>query len=377
MRIGLDARYVYDHFPGIGRYIANLAAALAEIDHGHRLVLITNPTLPSTRHDLASLRRFPCVELASTMARPFALGEQLAMPLLARKLKLDLFHAPYYIRPYLGMPCPVAVTIHDMIGWKFPQILSARGRLFFRASMALSVRTAQKIITVSQSARADIAFVYGLAPDQIAVTLEAAEPAFRPQPTESVTALRAKYGLPERYVLYLGSNKPHKNLERLVRAWERLVSEGQPDATLLIAGHYDPRHPEARTMVAERGLGASVRFMPNVAEAELPTLYSGALVFVFPSYYEGFGLPPLEAMACGAPVLCSYASSLPEVVGNAALMVDPYSFIEIADGLRKLLGNPPLRRRLSQYGQARASTFSWDRTARATLRVYEGIGHRE
>jgi glycosyltransferase involved in cell wall biosynthesis len=371
MRIGLDARYVYDHFPGIGRYIANLAAALAELEHGHQLVLITNPALPSTRHDIASLRRFACVELASTTARPFSLGEQLALPRLARQLRLDLLHSPYYIKPYLGLPCPSLVTIYDLLGLRFPDTLSRQGRLLYRLMMGLAVRSSSSIITISNSARDDLHFSYGLPRERITVTPLAAERAFRPQPAEAVAALRAKYGLPERYVLYLGSNKPHKNLERLVRAWERLVSESQPEATLLIAGHYDPRYPQARAMVAERGLEASVRFMPNVAEAELPALYSGALIFVFPSYYEGFGLPPLEAMACGAPVLCAYASSLPEVVGNAALTVDPYSFIEIAEGLRKLLGNPPLRRRLSEQGLARARSFSWRRTAMATLKAYE------
>jgi alpha-1,3-rhamnosyl/mannosyltransferase len=177
-------------------------------------------------------------------------------------------------------------------------------------------------------------------------------------------------------VLYLGSNKPHKNLERLIRAWERANEGAAPTgpvgaAQLILAGHEDAKHPEARQMVAERGLGARVRFLPNVGDADLPALYSGAAVFAFPSYYEGFGLPPLEAMACGTPVLCAYASSLPEVVGEAALMVDPYSSIEIAEGLVHLLSRPALRRDLRERGLRRAREFSWRRTALATLRVYE------
>lgn len=371
MRIGLDARYIYDHFPGIGRYIANLALALSELEHGHTLVVITNPHLPTTRHDLSRLRRYPAVELAIVNAPPFSPGEQLALPRLAHKLQLDLLHSPYYVKPYFGLPCPSIVTIHDLIGHQFPAILSPRGRLFYRLTMAMAIRTASALITVSESARSDLAFTYHLPREQIIVTPEAAERVFRPQPAEAVAALRARYNLPERYVLYLGSNKPHKNLERLVRAWERVINQHQPAATLLIAGHYDPRYPEAHRLVEKRGLTASVRFMPNVQEADLPALYSGALFFVFPSYYEGFGLPPLEAMACGAPVLCSYASSLPEVVGNAALTVDPYSYIEIAEGLAKLLHNSSLRRRLRDQGIARAREFSWRRTALETLEVYE------
>jgi alpha-1,3-rhamnosyl/mannosyltransferase len=187
-----------------------------------------------------------------------------------------------------------------------------------------------------------------------------------------IETVREIYGIPERYLLYLGSNKPHKNLERLIRAWERVVEDGTASGTqLIIAGHYDPLYPEARQMVAERRLTDSVTFIANVAEHDLPALYSGALAFVFPSYYEGFGLPPLEAMACGTPVLCAYASSLPEVVGNAALTFDPYNFIEQAEELRRILHNSALRRTLRAQGLRRAAQFSWQRTARSTLDVYE------
>jgi glycosyltransferase involved in cell wall biosynthesis len=377
MRIGLDARYLYDHFPGIGRYIANLALALGELAHGHTLVLITNPHLPNTRHNLEQLRQMPGIEWAESAVPPFSLAEQIALPRLARQLRLDLLHSPYYIKPYIGLPCPSVVTIYDLLGRRFPATLSRRGRLLYRATMGMAVRSSQAIITISQNAQDELHFSYRIPRERIAITPLATDRSFQPQPAEAIAALRARYSLPERYVLYVGSNKPHKNLERLVRAWERVASTGDPKATLLIAGHYDPHYPEAQQLVRERGLSASVRFMPNVAEAELPTLYSGALFFAFPSYYEGFGLPPLEAMACGAPVLCAYASSLPEVVGNAALTVDPFSFIEMAEGLARLLNNAALRRRLSEQGIARARTFSWRRTALATLRVYEKIGNRE
>ncbi|MCU0494239.1 MAG: glycosyltransferase family 4 protein [Chloroflexaceae bacterium] len=382
MRIGLDARYATDYFPGIGRYVAGLAAALAELEHGHTLVLIHNPALPNSRHNLAELARFPGVELVATNARPFSLAEHVRLPLLARQLRLDLLHSPYYVKPYAGLPCPSVVTIYDLIGWKFPKTLSPRGRLLYRVTMSLAVRRSDSIITISQSARDDLAFVYRLPQERIAVTPLAADGRFRPQPPERVAALRAAHQLPPRYVLYLGANKPHKNLERLLRAWERVVGASSEsklqtgDCKLIIAGHEDPRYPQARHMVTERGLSASVRFLPNVAEADLPALYSGAEIFVFPSYYEGFGLPPLEAMACGTPVLCAYGSSLPEVVGNAALTVDPYSAIDMAEGLRRLLHNHVLRQQLRESGLQRARQFTWRRTALATLPVYEGLVKR-
>lgn len=374
MRILIDARYVYDHFPGIGRYVYSLAAALAELEHGHTLLLLHNPALRSSRLDLRDLGRLPGVELVETAARPFSLAEQARVPLLARRLRLDLLHCPYYVRPYGPLPCPSVTTIYDLIGRRFPALLPWRGRLLFDAATRGAIRRSRRIITTSASGRDDIAHYYGVPRGRIAVTPLAADSSFRPQPPEAVAALRARLGLPPRYVLCLGANKPHKNGERLVRAWRRVVDEGgdaAADATLVMAGHYDPRYPEASRLVAELGLEARVRFVPNVPEADLPALYAGAAVFCFPSYYEGFGLPPLEAMACGAPVVCAYASSLPEVVGEAALTVDPHSSIEIADALTRLLRNEGLRNQLRERGLRRARQFSWRRTALATLAVYE------
>lgn len=386
MRIGIDARYAYDHFPGIGRYVVGLTQALAELEHEHTLVVLHNPALPNTRHDLSALRRFPAVELVATTARPFSLAEQVQIPRLARSLRLDLLHSPYYVKPYFGLPCPSLVTIYDLIGRRFPQTLSARGRRLFKLAMGLALRSATRIIAISQSARDDLAYSYGIPKEQIIVTLLAADRRFAPQPEQRIAAARATYGLPPRYVLYLGSNKPHKNLERLVRAWERIVTgeatpgragrhtpADVPPATLVLAGHDDPKYPQARQMVNERGLSARVQFLPNVAEVDLPALYSGAELFVFPSYYEGFGLPPLEAMACGTPVACAYASSLPEVVGNAALTFDPYSFIDIADTVQRLLGNRVLRAQFRTAGLRRASEFSWRRTAIRTLYAYTSL----
>ncbi len=376
MRIGLDIRYACDHFPGIGRYTINLARALAALEHRHTLVLIHNPALPNTRYDVAALLRGPALELVATTARPFSLAEQVQLPRLARVLRLDLLHSPYYIKPYGGLPCPSVVTIYDLIGRMHPGVLSRRGRYLFNLFMSLAVRTSNHIITISRSARDDIAHCYAVPTERITLTPLAADQQFGPQPDERIAGARARYGLPPRYVLYLGSNKPHKNLQRLIRAWERFLQQRGPQADrlhLLIAGHYDPRYPQVQEMVAERGLQSTVAFLPNVAEADMPALYSGAEVFVFPSYYEGFGLPPLEAMACGTPVLCASASSLPEVVGDAALTFDPFNCIDMASSLNRLVGSGQLREHLRAAGLERARCFSWERTARGTLGVYEDV----
>jgi glycosyltransferase involved in cell wall biosynthesis len=390
MRIAIDARYVADHFPGIGRYVYNLLLALAGLDQPHTLVVLHNPALLNSRHDIAALARFPAVELIDTNARPFSAAEQVAIPRLLRRLRADLYHAPYYVRPYAGLPCPSVVTLYDAIPRLFPAEASPRARLLFDLLTRLAIRSSRRVIAISESTRADLAAAYHAPPEWFVVTPLAADPRFRPQPADAIAAARAKYGLTERYILTLSSNKPHKNLPRLVEAFARIGDRPQPEpgrsqptadrkndhlgtfsaCQLVIAGHWDPRYPEARELAAQLGLEAAVLFLPSIAEAHLPALLSGAELFAFPSLYEGFGLPPLEALACGAPVLCGDTSSLPEVVGEAALLVDTRSTASLAAGLVRLLNDAVLRETLRAAGPRRAAQFSWRRTAEATLAVY-------
>ncbi|HWQ15719.1 MAG TPA: glycosyltransferase family 1 protein [Roseiflexaceae bacterium] len=387
MRIAVDARYIADHFPGIGRYVYGLLSALVRLDQPHTLLVLHNPALRNSRFDLGALASVPAVHLVATGARPFSPGEQVRLPLLLRRLRADVYHAPYYVMPYAGLPCPAVVTLYDVIPRLFPSEVAPRARLLFDLCTRLALRAARGVIAISESARQDIAAAYRMPPGRIAVTPLAADERFRPQPPEALAAVRARYGLPARYVLALCSNKPHKNLPVLVEAWAVLsgvsgeIGDGErstfhiPHSTvqLVLAGAWDPRYPEARELAARRGLGAAVRFLPDVAEADLPALYAGAEVFVFPSRYEGFGLPPLEAMACGVPVVCGAVASLPEVVGEAGLLVDITRPAAIAEALGRVLADAGLRARLSQAGLRRASAFSWRRTAALTLGVYERV----
>jgi alpha-1,3-rhamnosyl/mannosyltransferase len=193
----------------------------------------------------------------------------------------------------------------------------------------------------------------------------------------TLEAVRRKYGLPEYFVLYLGSNKPHKNLGRLVEAWAQFRNSKFEIRSLVVAGHWDSRYPQAQQKATELGLGEAVRFLGDVSEADLPALYNLATVFAFPSLYEGFGLPPLEAMACGTPVVCANTSSLPEVVGDAALLFDPLDVPALAAALAQALSDADLRTALHARGLARARLFSWERTARETLAVYrQAVGNR-
>jgi alpha-1,3-rhamnosyl/mannosyltransferase len=390
MRIAIDGRYVNDHFPGIGRYVYNLVLALGELAAPHQFVVLYNPDLPNTRFDMAALARHPSLRLVATRIRPFSVAEQLHIPRMLRTMQADMYHAPYYVRPYAGVPCRSLTTLYDAIPRLFPAEVSPRARRLFDLLTRLAIRASDGILAISASARADLVAAYGIPAGRIAVTPLAADPRMRPQPPEAISSVRAKYGLPERYVLSLSSNKPHKNLVGLIEAFATLGARGlgleasppsgnsrlKPLASsliLVIAGHWDSRYPEAR-MAAERlGLGERVRWLPGVAEADLPALYSGAEVFAFPSRYEGFGLPALEALACGAPVLCCDTSSLPEVVGAAALRVGT-SPVALADGLARLMGDSELRAHLRAAGPARAAQFSWRQTAVATLAAYERAG---
>ncbi|HEU4323170.1 MAG TPA: glycosyltransferase family 1 protein [Roseiflexaceae bacterium] len=363
----------------MGRYVYNLLRALGELEHPHRLLALHNPALPNRRFDMAALAALPSLELVETTARPFRPGEHLAIPRLLRRLGADCYHATYYVRPYVGLPCPAVTTLYDIIPRLFPGEASQNARLMFDSLTRLALRFSQRLIAISASARDDFAAAYRVPPGRIAVTPLAADPRFRPLPAAEQAAARARYGLPERYILTLSSNKPHKNLPALVEAYALLVAQesnstlNTQHSKLLIAGHWDPRYPEARLAAERLGLGGRVLFLHGVADADLPALYSGAELFVYPSRYEGFGLPPLEALACGLPVVCGGASSLPEVVGDAALLVDPADPAALADGMRRALADEALRARLRAAAPLQAARFSWRRTAELTLRVYERV----
>ena len=374
MRIGLDGRYVQDHFPGIGRYTFNLIRGLASVAGDTTVVVVHNPRLTNSRYDMAALHLLPHVEMIECNVGAFSLAEQVDLPRLARRLGLDVWHAPYYICPYV-LPCPLVVTIHDAIGSRYPQYLpSAAARLSYESAMRLAMRVARSIIAVSQASRDDLVHFFGANPSTVAVVAEAASDEYRPQPAAAIAGLRQRLGLPSSYVLYVGMNKPHKNLVMLIEAWARLTpSLPQPSPHLIIAGRQDVRYPQAAQAAATAGAAGTVRFLGDVAEADLPSLYSGAQAFVFPSLYEGFGLPPLEAMACGVPVICSTTPALREVVGDAALTVDAANTVAWVETIGRVLADQNLQQDLRRRGTEQARRFSWQRTAADTLRVYRAV----
>lgn len=361
MRIAIDARTATQHFPGIGRYVANLTRSLVEIVPEVDLSLLHDP--------LASARGFPLPDAPriACAASPFSIRQQWIVPALLRPLQVDVYHSPYYLMPYRP-GAPTALTCYDTLPLVYPQYFSAMQRVIYRLAHTIALRTARVVLAISEATRVDLTRFFRISPDRIRVTPLAADSHLQPPSPGAIEAARRKYSLPDTYALYLGINKPHKNLVRLVKAWRSL--DAAHNAKLIIAGYWDARYPQVKAMVEEASLKNEIIFLGPIAEADLPALYGGATLFVFPSLYEGFGLPVLEAMACGTPVACSDVSSLPEVAGDAGLLFDPLSIESIADAIARALRDADLRADLRQRGLARASQFTWQRVAQQTIEAY-------
>jgi alpha-1,3-rhamnosyl/mannosyltransferase len=359
----IDGRYIQDHFPGIGRYTYNLIDALARVAPNQEFVVLHNPALPNTRYPIDDLAQYANVQLHPINVPTFSFAEQYRLQLEIGKQAPLLFHTPYYIKPYV-LRMPSVVTLFDLIPLRYPNATpSWRARLFYRLAVTLAARTTSQIIAPSNSARDDLQSLLDVPAEKISVVPLAADARFKPQALSEVTRVREKYNLPMQYGLSVGINKPHKNLGLLIRAWHASKS----DVSLVIAGAWDARYP------IQTGDTKNIIFLRNVADADLPALYSGATVFVTPSLYEGFGLTPLEAMACGAPVICSNASSLPEVVGDAALLFDPSDCDGLTSIVVRVLNDPSLRDELRIKSIKRAAQFTWEYTAQETLAVYHRV----
>ncbi len=363
-RIGIDARKLHDF--GIGTYIRNLLKQLARIDQATEYVLLCRPCDVSVVNQLGV--NFRAVPEASSN---YSIGEQLRIPLVLKRESVHLFHAPHYVLPPLAQ-CKSVVTIHDVIHLLFPQYLPSRlAYAYARASLWAAVRRSDRILTVSETSKNDILRRFKVAAEKVVVIYNAIDERFNVEPSEEqVERVRQRYQLDEQFVLYVGNIKPHKNLERLIEAFDLLRRGGFEHLRLLIIGDEISKYPALRRTVHVHKLHKSVRFLGFVPIETLAVLYRLADVFVFPSLYEGFGLPPVEAMASGAPVVTSNVSSLPEVVGEAALLVDPYDPESIADGMRQVLTDDALRETLRARGFAKAQQYSWQRSVEQVHRIY-------
>jgi glycosyltransferase involved in cell wall biosynthesis len=367
VRIAIDARKLHDF--GIGTYIRNLLKHLGAFDHDSEYVVLCRPQDGETVRQMA-----PNFTPVAEKARPYSIREQIALPVRLLTARVDLFHAPHYVLPPL-VPCRSIVTIHDCIHLMFPQYLPNRlAYVYARASLSAAAARAARILTVSETSKSDILRYCNVPADRIIVIPNAIDDRLATPPREEdIQRTRERYQLDGPFALYVGSIKPHKNLERLIEAFHLVRGEGFDQLKLLIIGDQIIKFPRLRRAVDRYKLHKHVRFLGFVGDDTLAALYRLATVFVFPSLYEGFGLPPLEAMASGTPVVTSNVSSLPEVVGDAAVLVDPYSARSIADGIQRVLVDPDLRETLRVRGLERARAFSWEASVRRTLDVYREV----
>jgi len=367
MRIGIDARLVYYSQAGIGQYILRLTEALAAIDQEDEFILLQNRKDRTIIVDQANFRR------RSLWTPSHHRLEQWSLPLEIFPLGLDVLHSPDFIPPF-RRNCRSVITIHDLAFLLYPHFLTRESARYY-GQIDQAVRHTDHIIAVSESTKRDIVRLLGVAEDMITVIHEAANPIYRPiDDPKALDEIRRKYKIVGDFILFVSTIEPRKNLPTLLRAYRQLLDDYRLGVKLAVAGERGWLFHEVFALVEELDLSEHVIFLGLVPIEDLLLLYNAARLLVHPSFYEGFGLPPLEAMACGTPVVASNVSSLPEVAGDAALLVAPNDVSGLTLAIWRALSDEALRRDLIERGLRRAKLFSWERAARETLALYHRLG---
>lgn len=376
-RIGINAQKISTaqsyRAAGTSRYVFNLLRELREMETPERFVAYlgaseTPPSLSPT--DRFAVRTSPWPTDSATLR---ILWEQLRLPHLLRHDEVTLFHGAVNALP-LSWRGPSVVTILDLSFLRLPEAFGRANRTYLRSMVRLASRRADRVITISEATRKDVIRLLGTPPERVVAVHCGVDVRFTPtEDSRAVALLRERYNLPQEFVLYLGTIEPRKNLVRLIDAYTRLRERGVTDWPLVLAGGRGWGDEAILGRAARSGASESIRFVGFVPEEEIPLWYNAAALFVYPSEYEGFGLPVLEALACGTPSVASNSSSLPEVAGNAAVLVDPTDVEAIADGMQRVIEDPALRSHLATEGPLRARSFSWARMAEQTLGVYRSV----
>ncbi len=372
MRIGLDASML-GKGGGVAAYAEGLLGALARDAGGHSLLLWCGrrPAAPAARRlalpGSAIVAPGPIGRLLDRLGR-VAVGHPIPIEMLGGAV--DVFHGLNYFLPAQRGRAALVVTVHDLSALRHPEWHPASRSLMHQAALRRTIRRADHVITDSEAIRAEMLAEFGTAPDRVTAVHPAASPSFRPRSPAELQPIRDRWGLaPGGYLLFAGAIEPRKNIGRLIDAVTALRGRRRDLPPLILVGPRGWRNREIRAGIAAAGPGA--RYLGHVPGEDLAGLMAGCSAFVFPSLYEGFGLPVLEAMACGVPVVTSRGGAVEEAAGDAAILVDPLDTEAIATGIERVLDDAMLRETLIRKGLARAAQFSWDRTARETLRAYE------
>lgn len=370
-RVGIDATALPPQPVGAGNYTIQLIRALARIETNLELIVFAHPhgknLIAVPEQEGLQWRLVPDHKPARRLV-----WEQTDFPTLLRQEKIDLLHSLHYTRPF-NLPCASVVTFHDMTFLLFPELHTFAKRLFFPPAIRYSARAADALIAVSESTRQDAIRLLHLNPARIHAIPLGVPDEFKPYPdSPALATIKQKYQLPDHFILYVGMLEPRKNIPLLLQAYKRVLDEG-PAPILVLAGRMGWGVASIRQIIGELSLTEKTHFTGYITPEDLPFVYNLADLFVYPSLYEGFGLPPLEALACGTPVITSAVSSIPANMGEAAILVPPADELALSAAIAEVLNNEKLRQQLSTKGLLQAAKFKWETTARQTIEIYQQV----
>jgi glycosyltransferase involved in cell wall biosynthesis len=371
MRIGINASKIFEVHTGVGRYTSNLCSSVLKTGRKNDYYFYT----PGMRGNTAvaeaegTLLEKPVISKQNNMLR--ILWEQMVLPIYSRKDGLDLFHYTDHALSLLFRKCPIIITVHDIAYLRLPNLLNTSRKIYKKNILQISIKKADVIIADSYATKKDIIEYFGIREEKIRVIHLGVESRFCP--IENVDEFRLENSLPSKMILNVGTLEPRKNVVSLIKAFKKLREKGFKDYKLVIAGERGWLYEEIFKEVGHSDLKQDILFLGVVADEDLPMLYNCAEIFVYPTLYEGFGLPPLEAMACGTPVITSNTSSLPEVIGDAGIMVDPTDINSLCESMYILLTDKELWNRMSNMGRERSRMFSWEKTSKKILKVYDEV----
>jgi glycosyltransferase involved in cell wall biosynthesis len=372
MKIAIDLTQIPAQLTGVGFYMENLVKALNELHDDNEYYLFLKPSALATFQ--VPSQRFKYIIVPK---RPYifrVLWEQFVLPLYLLFMKIDILHSPHYTTPLFGWWFKRVVTFPDMTFFLFPEMHQRWKVSYFQTMTKLSARFADRIISISHSTTQDIVNKLGVPVEKVATTQLAVSPKYQPGLDKRyVAAVKTKYNLPLEYILFVGTIEPRKNIIGLVRAYFALPQAIKDRFSLVIVGKKGWHYQELFFKVKNSSDRSKIVFPGYVTEDDLPAIYGGASLFVYPSFYEGFGIPVLEALACGVPTITSNLSSMPEVAGNAGLLFDPNNVEELTKAMMLVLNEPARAKKMIDMGLNQAAAFSWKKCAQETLAVYNGV----
>jgi len=377
MHIAIDARRICDEHAGMGVYTFNLIKNLQKIDRKNNYTVILNPLKTKIVETING--NFNKYVTPITIENHIVgdLWRNIYLPHQLHKNKVDVFHDPGYFLPMINGGYRSVVTVHDLVVFSFPQTNSKKYFWYMKQMTSIGAKKADIIVADSYHTKEDLIKILNIPNEKIRVVYLATNQHLKPtKDVSKLEAVKKKYHIDGKYILCVSTIEPRKNLPRLLSAYHQLRKDTKLEHKLVVCGTFGWLFSDIFTTIDRLKLRDDVIFTGYIEDEELPHLYSAADLFVFPSLYEGFGLPALEAMACGVPVITSNSSSLPEIVGDAGIMINPYKYEELSEAITRVLSDEELRKKMKEKSLKRSKKFSWEQTAQQTLEIYEDLYHR-